>query len=62
MDQNEELFQEMNYLNIKEYQGSCDRHKIPYHIHILVDGRPKKTTEKLRLFLNVQSTQWRHQQ
>src|SRR5258705_8452 len=48
MDKNEELFKEMNYLNIKEYQGFCDKHKIPYHIHILVDGRLKKTSEKDR--------------
>src|SRR5437868_8541357 len=48
MDKNEELFQEMNYLNIKEYQGFCDKHKIPYHIHIMVDGRLKKTSEKDR--------------
>ena len=38
----------MNYLNIKEYQGFCDKHKIPYHIHILVDGQLKKTSEKDR--------------
>src|SRR5207249_933177 len=44
----EELFKEMNYLNIKEYQGFCDRHKIPYHIHIEIDGRLKKTSEKDR--------------
>jgi len=48
MDKNEELFKEMNYLNTKEYQGFCDKHKIPYHIHILVDGRLKKTSEKDR--------------
>src|SRR6266581_7858565 len=44
----EELFKEMNYLNIKEYQGFCNTHKIPYHIHIEIDGRLKKTSEKDR--------------
>jgi hypothetical protein len=45
---NEELFQAMNYLNIKEYQGFCDKHKIPYQIHVEQDGKLKKTGDKDR--------------
>jgi len=48
MPKNEELFRAMNYLNIKEYQRFCDRHKIPYRICIEVGGRLKKTGEKDR--------------
>src|SRR6185295_18169112 len=48
MDKNEELFKEMNYLNIREYQGFCDKHKIPYHIHIDMNGRLKRTSERDR--------------
>ena len=48
MAKNEELFKEMNYLNIKEYQGFCDKHKIPYHIHIEMNGRLKNTGDKDR--------------
>ena len=48
MAKNDELFKEMNYLNIKEYQGFCDKHKIPYHIHIEMNGRLKNTGEKDR--------------
>jgi len=45
MAKNDELFKEMNYLNIKEYQGFCDQHEIPYHIHIETNGGLKKTSE-----------------
>ena len=48
MAKNGELFKEMNYLNVKEYQGFCDKHKIPYHIHIEMNGRLKNTGEKDR--------------
>jgi hypothetical protein len=48
MTRNDQLFKEMNYLNTKEYQGFCDTHNIPYHIHIEVNGRLKKTREKDR--------------
>jgi hypothetical protein len=43
-----ELFQAMNYLNIQEYQGFCDKHKIPYHIYIEQDGKLRKTSDKDR--------------
>lgn len=43
-----QLFKQMNYLNIREYQGFCDRHNIPYHIHIEIAGRLKKTGDKDR--------------
>ena len=48
MSNNDEFFKEMNYLNIRECQGFCDKHKIPYHIHIDMNGRLRKTSEKDR--------------
>jgi len=48
MTQNDDLFKEMNYLNLKECQGFCDEHGIPYRIHIEMNGRLKKTSEKDR--------------
>jgi hypothetical protein len=42
------LFKEMNYLNIEEYQGFCDRRKIPYDIYVEVSGKLKKTGAKDR--------------
>jgi len=48
MANNQKLFKEMNYLNIKEYQGYCDKHQIPYRIHIEMNGQLKKTSEKDR--------------
>jgi hypothetical protein len=42
------LFKQMNYLNIEEYQGFCDRHEIPYHIHAEFSGKLKKTSAKDR--------------
>jgi hypothetical protein len=48
MAKNDELFKEMNYLNVKEYQGFCDAHRIPYRIQIEMNGRLKNTSEKDR--------------
>jgi len=48
MTQNDDLFKEMNYLNLKECQGFCDDHGIPYRIHIEMNGRLKTTSEKDR--------------
>jgi hypothetical protein len=48
MKPSNEFLQDLNYLNIGEYQAFCDKHKIPYHIYIQSDGRLKKTSEKDR--------------
>ena len=48
MSKNDECFKEMNYLNIREYQAFCDQHQIPYHIHIEMNGRLKRTRQKDR--------------
>jgi hypothetical protein len=44
----DQLFKQMNYLNIAEYQGFCDKHEIPYDIYAEVAGRLKKTSAKDR--------------
>ncbi|HYM34857.1 MAG TPA: hypothetical protein VET48_05630 [Steroidobacteraceae bacterium] len=44
----DQLFKQMNYLNIAEYQGFCDKHEIPYHIYAEVSGRLEKTSAKDR--------------
>lgn len=47
--QQAELFQQLNYLNISEYQSFCKKHQIPFHIYIeLPNGKIKKTSEKDR--------------
>lgn len=46
--QQTELFKNLNYLNIKEYQGFCDKHRIPYTIHVQTAKGLKKTGEKDR--------------
>jgi len=48
MTTNDDFFKDMNYLNVKEYQSFCDKHGIPYHIHIDMNGRLKKTSDKDR--------------
>ena len=45
----QELFlKNLNYLNIKEYQGFCDRHRIPYSIFVRTEKGLKKTNDKDR--------------
>ncbi len=40
------LFDDLNYLNIAEFRGFCDRHGIPYTIHVqTTSGRQKKTRD-----------------
>jgi hypothetical protein len=46
--QQTELFKNVNYLNIKEYQGFCDTHKIPYTIYVQTPKGLRKTSEKDR--------------
>jgi len=38
----------LNYLNVKEYQGFCDKHGIPYVIHIETKTGLRKTSDKDR--------------
>ncbi len=47
--QQAELFQQLNYLNISEYQSFCKKHRIPFHIHIeLPNGKLKKTSDRFK--------------
>ena len=55
MKLSKEFLQDLNYLNIGEYQAFCDKHKIPNHIYIQADGGLKKLMKKTekKLFLRV---------
>lgn len=45
----QDLFKQLFYLNIKEYTGLCEKFNIPIAIYIeLPDGQLKKTTDKDR--------------
>lgn len=47
--QQKELFPQLNYLNISEYQNFCKKHQILFHIYIeLPNGKLKKTSDKDR--------------
>ncbi|MES1195465.1 MAG: hypothetical protein ABUL58_00780 [Steroidobacter sp.] len=43
-----ELYKNLNFLNIKEYQGFCDKHNIPCFIHVHTGKGLKRTAEKDR--------------
>jgi len=44
----QKIFKDLNYLNIREYQGFCDKHGIPYIIHVKTSQGLKKTGDKDR--------------
>lgn len=41
--QKKELFANLNYLNIKEYQSFCKKHEIPFIIHTVTKNGLRKT-------------------
>ncbi len=43
-----EFLKNLNYLNIKEYQGFCKKHGIPYSIYVETPTGLKKTNDKDR--------------
>ena len=44
--QRNQLFDQLNYLNLREFRAFCRRHAIPYRIVVeTADGRTKRTTD-----------------
>lgn len=53
-NQIQNFFHQLNYLNLKEYQNFCKKHKIPFFIYIEIDNKKlKKTNEKDRKAISI---------